>query len=208
MSNLTALPAGVAGSGVISWWELRGRLDPGTLVEALEEEGLSDLKPPVTTPAMALQQAVKKLAGARASRTHGIIALKRDTRSWFLVERHLIAEGQDVELAAFARVEVDDNGDYKVVELRPGGAIDFAEAIVAHAKAIGSSSASCSGGRRCSRLRADENQWTAKMPALSGMPGSICSTVAPSSANTAETLARSSSTTGRRGSAGSASSLM
>lgn len=140
--SITALPGGLQGAGVICWWELSGRVDPETLAEALADEGLGHLKPPVTTPRSALQQAVGKLAGNKASKQHGVVALRRDKASWFLVEKHLLDGGADVSLAAFARVEADEAG-VKSVVLRPGPS-HIVDSIIAMAGSLVSTSASWS----------------------------------------------------------------
>jgi hypothetical protein len=134
MSTITALPEGLSGAGLICWWELSGRVDPDALAESLADEGLP-IRPPVTTPRVALSQAVARLAGARAARASGVVALKRDGLSFFLVERHLVDGGADVSLAAFARVEVDALGEFQAVILRPGP-VDLAEDIIGLAKTL------------------------------------------------------------------------
>ena len=131
MSNkpFTALPEGLEGAGLICWWELSGRINPEALAEALLEEGLT-VKVPTTSAHAALAQSVNRLAGARAARAHGVIAIRAGSGSWFLVERHLVDGGADVALAAFARVEVDDtSGKVQAVVLRDNPSVDIADEI-------------------------------------------------------------------------------
>lgn len=136
--KLVALPDGVAGAGAIVWWSLSGRVHPEMLEEALSDEGFS-IKVPLPTPGAALRQAVGKLVGKRASKAHGVIALKAERDAWFLVERHLLDGGNDVSLAAFARVEVVSGAegvDFVVADMGRGGPIGMAEAVCSAARAL------------------------------------------------------------------------
>lgn len=142
MHDLVALPAGVDGAGLIAWWDLSGRVHPEALAEALADEGL-ELSPPVTTPAAALKQAVGRLVSRSASKVHGILAIKSTRDAWFLVERHLLDDGKDVSLAAFARVEVV-NGAFAAFPMRDTGRFDIAHQICAVAGSLIDSTASWS----------------------------------------------------------------
>lgn len=141
VENLVALPSGLEGAGLITWWDLSGRVHPETLAEAFADEGL-DLSPPITTPANALKQAVGKMVGKAASRTHGVLAVKSTRDAWFLVERHLLDDGKDVSLAAFARVEVVGS-DFRATAMREGR-LDLAQAVCDLAARLLASTASWS----------------------------------------------------------------
>mgnify|MGYP000935855656 CR=1 FL=1 len=142
--NLIALPEGVAGAGLICWWELKGRTDPELVADALDSRGL-DMTPPGTSAAESLRQAMQSAAGPRAARQHGVICMRRDKFSWFLVERALIANGDDVSLAAFARVEVTPDGDdFESYVLRSTGDFDLVDAIIVNARSLMATTASTS----------------------------------------------------------------
>lgn len=131
-NDLTAVQTGTAGAGVICWWELEGRTDPELVDEMLELVGMPDLKPPSTSPKAALSQAVSKVASARASKRHGVISVKAPGGKFFLVEKTLIQDDQDVALAAFAMLEVANN-TFKMTELRDGP-VDVAKQVIALAE--------------------------------------------------------------------------
>lgn len=107
-TKYTAVTTGLSGAGVIAWWEMAGRIDPEALEEALADAGLN-IKVPRTSMIRALAQAVRKVAGKRASKTHGVFAVAGPRGAWFLVERTLIDAGLDLSLASLCRIEIKDD---------------------------------------------------------------------------------------------------
>jgi len=129
--KIIAMPAGADGAGIITWWSLSGDIKASDLQTALA--GIIDpaLMPRPGGASAALARAVAKRCAARQTRKHGVIAIRRSESSWWLVNKRAVDDGEDVELAAYARVEVVNDVPCEVY-LRDGD-YDLAEAIVAEA---------------------------------------------------------------------------
>lgn len=101
--------AGLEGAGVLVWWELHGSASYDDIVDALEAAGLSEaFDPPEASLEQALTAAVRSHCGER--RKSGVLALRRNS-SWYLIEASVAEEGEDLELAAFARIRLRRNAD-------------------------------------------------------------------------------------------------
>lgn len=99
----------VHGAGVMCWWEIHGSVDHEGVNAALEKAGLDPPRfgPKAPSLEQCLTTAVRQHCGER--RATGVLALRR-AGAWYLIEASVAAETADLDIAAFARLRLAQDG--------------------------------------------------------------------------------------------------